>query len=361
MSRKNGENEMIKIGIIGCGGIAPAHIRVYKNLKNVEVVSLCDLNIERAKFLAAKFRVKKVYNDYWEMFDKENLELVDICTPVSTHKRIACDAAKVVPAILLEKPMALTTSECDDIIREVKKRGSKLCLGHNQIFSPHIIKAKSMVDSGLFNLYCFSTVQKESFEILHRYNLAPAWNVSPEQKGIIWEVCCHLAYLQLHFLPDIKEVYAVGSKVKYPVYDDFAVLLRTSGQRFGIIELSWLSWETETIYELRDTAGRRVQIHWEFDYFLEKSEEPPFTVGKVVKNFWVDEKRILQKWLRFATCYFHKRKLLPTFNLISSYIEAIRRDLPPPVPPEDGRNTIKLLECIEKSLDEQRSVRLTTL
>jgi predicted dehydrogenase len=257
--------------------------------------------------------------------------------------------------------MALNISECDRMINQVKKHGSKLCIGHSQLFSPHIRKAKSLVDSGDFNLLCFSTIQKESFEILRKYNLAPAWNVSPEQKGIIWEVCCHLAYLQLHFLPDIKEVYAVGSKVKYPVYDDFAVLLRTSGQRFGIIELSWLSWETETIYELRDTTGRRVQIHWEFDYFLEKSEEPPFTVGKVVKNFWVDEKRILQKWLRFATCYFHKRKLLPTFNLISSYVEAIRRDLPPPVPPEDGRNTIKLLECIEKSLDEQRSVRLTTL
>ncbi|MGB9914286.1 MAG: Gfo/Idh/MocA family protein [Candidatus Bathyarchaeales archaeon] len=351
---------MMKVGILGCGGIAPVHLGVYKSLKDMEVTSLCDLNIEKAKNLAAKFRVKKIYNNYWDMFDKENLDLVDICTPVSTHAQIACDAAKVIPAILLEKPMALTTAECDNIIKEVKKHGSKLCVGHSQIFSPHIIKAKSMVDSGLFNLYCFSTLQKESFEILHRYNLAPTWNVSPEQRGIIWEVCCHLAYLQLHFLPDIKEVYAVGSKVKYPVYDDFAVLFRTSGQRFGIIELSWLSQETETIYELRDVKGRRVQIHWEFDYSLEKSEEPPFTVSKVVKNFLTDEKRILQKWLRFAICYFRKRKLLPTFNLISSYIEAIRKDLPPPVPPEEGKNTIKLLECIEESLDEKRPVKMNS-
>lgn len=349
----------MKVGILGCGGIAPVHLGVYKSLKDVEVTSLCDLNIEKAKNLAAKFRVKKIYNNYWDMFDKENLDLVDICTPVSTHAQIACDAAKVIPAILLEKPMALTTAECDNIIKEVKKHGSKLCVGHSQIFSPHIIKAKSMVDSGLFNLYCFSTLQKESFEILHRYNLAPTWNVSPEQRGIIWEVCCHLAYLQLHFLPDIKEVYAVGSKVKYPVYDDFAVLFRTSGQRFGIIELSWLSQETETIYELRDIKGRRVQIHWEFDYSLEKLEEPPFTVRKVIKNIWTDEKRILQKWFRFAICYFRKRKLLPTFNLIGSYIEAIKKDLPPPVLPEEGKNTIKLLECIEKSLEEQCSVRMS--
>lgn len=346
----------MKVGVIGCGGIAPLHIKVYQRLRDVEVVGLCDLNQERAKSLAARFQIKKTFRAYWDMFEKEDLDLVDICTPVSTHARIICDATKAVPAILVEKPMALNVSECDEIIKEVKKHGSKLCIGHNQIFSPNVRKAKSMVDSGAFNLFCFRTTQKESFEILNRHNLAPAWNVSPEQKGIIWEVCCHLAYLQLHFLPDVKEVYAVGNKVKYPVYDDFAVLLRTKGQRFGIIELSWLSHETETIYELRDTTGRRMQLHWEFDYFLENSEDPPLTFGKVARNILVDEKRILQKWIRFGVGYFRKRKLLPTFNLISSYIESIRNDLPPPVTPEEGKNTINLLECIENSLHEQRPI-----
>jgi predicted dehydrogenase len=240
----------------------------------------------------------------------------------------------------------------------VKKKGSKLCIGHNQIFSPHIQKAKSIVDSDSFDLFSFRTTLKASFEMLKAYNLIGVWSVSPKQRGIIWEVCCHHAYLQLHFLPDIQEVYAVGGKVKYPVYDDFAVLLRTKGQRFGIIELSWLSHETEVVYEFRDSGGRRMQIDWEFDYLLEKSEEPPFTVGKVARNLFTDEKRILQKWAKFGVCYLRKRKLLPTFNLIGSYIESIRKDLPPPVSPEDGRNAINLLECIEKSLNEQRPVAM---
>lgn len=344
----------MRVGIIGCGGIAPAHIRVYKSLKGVKVVGLCDLNIEKAKNLAMKFNIKNIYSDYCDMFDKENLDLVDICTPVSTHARIVCDAAKVVPAIFLEKPMALNVNECDEIIKVINKNGCKLCIGHNQIFSPHIQRVKALIDSGSFNLHCFSTIQKESFEILKAYNLASPWNISPEQKGIIWEVCCHLAYLQLYFLPDIKEVYAVGGKVRYPVYDDFAVLLRTDAEPFGIIELSWISQETETIYELRDTAGRRIQIHWEFDYSLEKMEKPPFDVYKIMRNFLIDEKRILHKWLRFGVCYFRKRKLLPLFNLISGFIEAIKKDLPPPVSPEDGKKTVKLLECIENSLKERR-------
>jgi len=349
----------MKVGVIGCGGIAPSHIQVYQGLKNVKVVALCDLNLEKAKNLAARFEIEKTFRDYWDMLEKEDLDLVDICTPVSTHARIVCDTAKAVPAIFVEKPMALNVSECDEMIKEVKKHGSKLCVGHNQIFSPHIQRAKSMVDSGAFNLFSFRTTLKASFEKLKEYNLVSPWNVSPKQKGIIWEVCCHHAYLQLYFLPDIKEVYAVGSKVKYPVYDDFAVLLRSAGERFGIIEISWLSHETEVVYELRDSTGRRVQIHWEFDYMLEKSEDPPFTVGGVARSFLVDEKRLLQKWSRFGICYFRKRKSLPLFNLISSYIESIESDLPPPVSPEDGKNTISLLECIEKSLNAKRSVPLS--
>jgi predicted dehydrogenase len=346
----------MKIGIVGCGGIAPAHIRAYKSLKGVEVVSLCDLNLERAKNLAMKFKVNKVFDNYWDMFEKEDLDLVDICTPVSTHAQIVCDATEAVPAILVEKPMALNVAECDEMIKAVKKSGCKLCIGHNQIFSPHVQRAKVLVDSGAFNFHCFSTVQKESFEILKSYNLASTWNVSPEQKGIIWEVCCHLAYLQLYFLPDITEIYAVGGKVKYPVYDDFAVLLRTTGQRFGIIELSWVSRETETIYELRGSNGKRVQIHWEFDYYLEKDLEPPFKVSRLIQNIFVDEKRLLQKWAKLGISFLRRRKLLPTFGLISHYIESIKKDLPPPVLPEDGRNTINLLECIEKSLNESRPV-----
>lgn len=349
----------MRVGVIGCGGIAPSHIRVYKGLRNTEIAGLCDLNLDRAKSAAAKFGIERSYNDYFEMFEKEKLDLVDICTPVLTHCQIVCDASKSVPAILCEKPMALNVADCDRMSREVERNGSKLCLGHNQLFSPHIQRMKSLIESDSFNLYTLRTTLKGSFETLKAFNLAPAWNVQPEQKGIIWEVCCHHAYLQLDFLPLIEEVYAVGSKVKYPVYDDFAVLLRTREERFGLIEISWLSHEAEVVYEWGDSRGRRIQLYWDFDYMVENSEDHPFTVGSAFKNFLVDEKRLLQRWSRFGFSYFRRRKLLPTFNLISSFVESIEKGLPSPVPPKEGRNTIRLLECIQKSLDERQPVRFS--
>ena len=67
------------------------------------------------------------------------------------------------------------------------------------------MKVKSLIDEGEFILSSFTTKQKESFEALKEHDLAADWMVAPQQGGILWEVCSHLAYLQLHFLPDISE------------------------------------------------------------------------------------------------------------------------------------------------------------
>jgi predicted dehydrogenase len=348
----------MEVGLIGCGGIANLHMNVLKSMKDVKIAGVCDLNPERAKEIARRFRVEKVFTNYADLLEL-NLDMVDICTPVSTHARIACDVAKKVPAILVEKPMALNVSECDEMISTMKKYGTKLCVGHNQIFLPSIEKAKSLLETGVYDLVSFRTSQKESFELLKAYKLAADWMVTPQQRGIIWEVCCHLAYLQLHFLNDIKEVYAVGRKVRYPVYDDFAVLLRTASDRFGIIELSWISNETEIVYEIGDSRGKRLQIYRDFDYFLENSAPPPQTVKGVGNSFIADEKRILQKWAKFGLNYIQKRKMIPHLKLIGNYITSIEKGLPPPILPEDGRNAVHLLECIEKSLDEHRPVEVT--
>jgi len=346
----------MKVGLIGCGGVANLHMNVYKSMKDVDIVGVCDLSRGRASFLAHKFGVKKIFENYNDLFEIKDLNLVDICTPVSTHARIICDAAKAVPAILVEKPMALSVAECDKIIKEVKKQKTKLCVIHQQIFLPSVEKAKSMIDRRIYDLISFRTIQKESFEHLKTHGLAADWMTKPEQKGIIWEVCCHLVYLQLHFLPNIKQVYAVGGKAKYSVYDHFVALLRTNEEPFGVIDLSWMSRGAEIVYEIFDSTGRKAQIYRDFDYLVENQAAPPVSVGKVLRGFFEDEKITLCRWAKFGVNYIKKRRRFPHFKLISNYLLNIKKDLPPPVSSEDGRKTINLLECIEKSLNEGRPI-----
>jgi len=345
------------VGLIGCGGIAPVHLRAYKKLRpKVEIIALCDINRKKAENVARVFKVEKTFESYFDMFDKCDLDLVDICTPISTHAKIVCDSAEEVQAILVEKPMALNIAQCDEMIAKVEKHKTKLCVGHNQIFSPHIQKIRKMIDDGEFILLSLRTHLAANFDVLIANKLVSQLNISPQERGVLWEVCCHHAYLQQYFLPSIQEVYAIGNNVRYPVYDDFMVLLRTKGEQFGLIDVSWVSNEMDVVYDFRDKNGKRIEILWEFDCMLERSANPPFNICLAIKNILTDEKRILKKWFRLGLGHIRKTKMLPTFNLIRNFIKSIEMDLPPPVTPEDGKRTVKLLECIEESIKKGKPV-----
>jgi predicted dehydrogenase len=73
----------------------------------------------------------------------------------------------------------------------------------------------------------------------------------------------------------------------------------------------------------------------------------------------VDEKRVLNKWLRLGIRRLKSRKILPTLNLIQQYVRAIKEDGSPPVTSEDGRKTVALLEAIEKSLNTHSPVKIS--
>ena len=254
--------------------------------------------------------------------------------------------------------MARHLHECDAIFKEIEKHGTKLCIGHGQIHAPLIKKVKERIDHGDFDLYSLKMTQKESFEFLNKNDLAPEWNVQEKQGGILWEVCAHLVYLQLHFIPKIMEVYALGGKTNYPVYDNFSVLLKSSEEKFGLIELSWVAEETEIIYEFTGIDGRRMKIFRDYNYLGDYSEKPPINVGGILRNMYVDEKRAFKKWYNFTQCFLQKCKVKPIYNLIEEFVKSIKNDDPPPVTAQDGRNTINLLECIEKSLDQNRPIKL---
>jgi len=322
---------------------------IYQFMENTKVMAVADVNLEKAKEIAAKYKVKKVFRDYRDLLRIKDLDFVDICTPPSTHAEIACEAAKFGHNILLEKPMALTTKECERIIRIVKKKGVNLCVCHNQIFFPAMRKAKALVDSGYYNIVSFRTSVRENPEIFN----VPKWNVTKREKGIVWEAGCHPAYLHLHFLGDIKEVYAVGSKVKYPVFDEFTVLLRTSGEAFGIMEISWVSKGAEKIYEINCSDGKRAFMiapppyaNQGYELLLEKT-------GITESNLYLDIKNVLRhfKGTKNKLGYF-----IGHYHLIDGYIKSLKGSAPTPVPPEDGKKTVKLLESIEEALNTNRII-----
>jgi predicted dehydrogenase len=342
----------MKVALVGCGRIAKTHVETCRKLGNLEVVAVADADLNRAKSFAESYNIEGAFSNYKDLFELKDIAFLDICTPTSTHETIVRDAARAGLNVLMEKPMGRNSEECGRMIDESRKQGTKICVCHNQLFYPFVRRLKTIADSEGFHLTCFRTSHRENFEWLKAHGLAQPWNVSPENGGILWEVGTHLAYLQLHFLKDIKEVYALGAKSEFTVWDDFVVLLRTSSQRWGVLEISWIAQEPEMVYEISSSNGKRVQAYLPHGYEIQRTQEAAGNLAGVIQNWLTDEKRIFGKWWKFAKDHLEKPQT-GHFDLIKNYAESLEKGLPSPVTGEDGRNAVRLLECIDESLRKQ--------
>jgi len=345
----------MKVGLIGCGRIAKTHVGIYNTLRGVNVVAVSDADINKARDFANLHKIDKTFSNYKDLFEIKDLDFVDVCTPTSTHQSIVCDASRAGLNVLMEKPMGRNSKECEEMIEESRTHKTKMCVCHNQLFYPFVQQLKSIANSEGFNLTSFRTFHKENFEFLKTHGLAHDWNISPQHGGILWEVGCHLAYLHLSFLNDIKEVYAVGVKTKYEVWDDFMVLLRASSDRYGIMEVSWVAQEPEMVYEVIGSSGVRVQGFLPHGYLIKRTQKSLGSGSDVLRSYFSDERRLFTKWWKFTKDQFNQ-PMSGHVGLITSYVQSIEKGSASPVTGEDGRNTVRLLECIEESLKEQRAV-----
>ena len=344
----------MNVGLVGCGRVSEIHMNAYKNIPEIKVTAVSDINLEKAKAFAQKYKIEKVYNDTSKLFELKDLDFVDICTPISTHAKLACEAAKYGHNIFLEKPMARSSKECDQIIHEITKNRVKLCICHNQLFLPTVLQVRERVDSGDFPLAYFKVSVRESAELIG----APSWIMTPEQGGALWETGAHATYLQLHFLKNIEKVWAIGEKIKNPVYDHFIIMLTNSNKTVGVIEISWLAKKEEEKFEFIDIRGRKIEI-LNYNFLLEYSER---SEKSLLQGFYRDQKRTIKKWTRFFLANIRNHKLrgcMPQYILITKFIEAIKNDEEPPVTPEDGRKTVRLLEYIEESLNKNKPVKVS--
>lgn len=145
-------SKKLKIGIIGTGWIAEAHIENYKLMPDVEIVAGADLVPGKAEAFFKKFGVEGVrcYNSHKEMLDAEpDLDAVSVCTYNRTHAECAIYALNKGVNVLLEKPMCVTIEEAVEIRKAEKASGKVLSIGFQPRFNPNMKNLKSIVESGV--------------------------------------------------------------------------------------------------------------------------------------------------------------------------------------------------------------------
>ena len=137
---------MIKIGIIGTGGISALHIDAYKKNPDIEIVALCDINEDILKKRSQEYNVTKCYVDYHDLLALDEVDAVSVCTWNSVHAQISIDALNAGKHVLCEKPMAMNTQEAQRMQQAAKANGKLLMVGFARRFGNDCALLKEFIE-----------------------------------------------------------------------------------------------------------------------------------------------------------------------------------------------------------------------
>jgi len=139
-------NRRLRIGVSGAGHIAQAHIAAFRLHPQIcEVVSVCDVDIDRAQSTAARYGIERYHAEYNEMLGSETLDCVVVCTPTYLHCSQTIAALRQGASVLCEKPMAMTVDEAMRMEQAATDAGRVLYIGFNHRFYDKFTKAKEVL------------------------------------------------------------------------------------------------------------------------------------------------------------------------------------------------------------------------
>lgn len=201
----------IKVGIIGCGGIANGkHMPSLKKLHQVQMTAFCDIVRDRAEKAAADFGIEgaAVHTDYKELLKDPSIEVVHICTPNSSHAEITIAALEAGKHVMCEKPMAKTEEEAKRMQEAAERTGKKLSIGYQNRFRADSQFLKQAVDSGELGEIYFAKAHAI------RRRAVPTWGVFLDEEaqggGPLIDIGTHALDLALWMMNNYKPKAVLG-------------------------------------------------------------------------------------------------------------------------------------------------------
>lgn len=342
----------MRYAIIGCGRISPNHIAA-AIANDMEIVALCDLDEKNIIDKKLKFELPDTvhqYLDYKEMINKEQIDLIAICTESGKHGQIAlyCLDAKV--HLIIEKPITLSLEEADLIVQKAEEMNLVVCACHQNRFNKSILKIRDAIEKNRFGKLFHGTAHIRWNRGYDYYSRAP-WRGTWEQDGgVLMNQCIHNIDLLRWMMGDeITEVIGLTDNLNHSFIeaeDIGLALIRFKNGSYGVIEGTTNVYPhnlEETLYIFGEkgtvkAGGQSVNLieEWQFADFLddsnkvkeEYSENPPNVYGFGHIPLYADVK------------------------------EAISTNRDPFVTAVDGRNALELVLAIYQSASEGKRVTL---
>ena len=340
----------MNVAIIGAGSFAAGvHAPAFAQMKNVCLVAVCSPNKQKAMDVASRFGIKAVYTDHLEMFAKEDLDAVTICTPNCYHSQIAIDALHRGIHVFCEKPDAVSVAEAERMQEAAQRNNRVLMVMRNNRFTAMATYLKKFIENGgLGEVYAATCGWQR-----RRGIPGSGWFTSKDLAGggPLIDLGVHMIDLAMWLMGNPKPTTVSGctymkflndgipEKGKYDVEDLATGFIRFANQACLQFECSWASNIKYDEYAYLEFRGTKAGAVW-------NSKDKVLTLcscenGQSI-NFTPDISEEVPA---------HRANIQHFMDVITKHVEPI-------ITPQQGVDMIKVLESIYKSAETGREVVL---
>ena len=223
-------NEIPNVAVVGCGYWGPNLIRNFIFSSKCKLKHICDSDPKRLEYLRRLYPGLNATTHFTELIEDQDLDAIIIATPVNAHFDLAIKSLEAGKHTLIEKPMASSKLQCQELINLSERRGLKLMVGHTFIYSSPVRRIKEIVESGEIGELLYISSQRLNLGLFQK-DINVVWDLAPHDISIINYIMgdppTHLnCQGQAHIAEEIEDVTNMS--------------LYYSNGRFATIQSSWL-------------------------------------------------------------------------------------------------------------------------
>jgi len=218
----------MKVIQIGTGGWGKNHCRVLSEFG--VLTAICDMNEERVKEFGEKFHVN-YYNTLEELFENEDFDAAFVCTPTSTHSKIASQLIEKKKHVFVEKPMTYLSDDGEDLVEKAKRNKVVLTCGYIERFNPAVARVKDYLKSKKFGELIRLEFYREHRMPLHIKDV-----------GIIYDTSVHDIDTAMWLFDETPQVvFAKSGQINHE-HEDFAtIMLGFKNNKIATISSNWIT------------------------------------------------------------------------------------------------------------------------
>ncbi len=239
----------ISLGVIGCGYWGPNLVRNFKSLPECRVRAMCDLSESRLKHMRSVYSDVDGMTDCHHFLNGIGLDAVVIATPVKHHFPLAKASLLAGKHTLIEKPMAASSAECEELIEIAERNGLVLMVGHTFLYSSPVRKICEIVQAGDIGDIRYINSRRLNLGLFQK-DINVAWDLAPHDISIILHILGEFPLTvncqgNAHVTPNIEDVTNMSLTFRH--------------KRFATIQSSWL--EPRKVREMTIVGTRRMIVY----------------------------------------------------------------------------------------------------